>query len=62
MFGPTIARRFLCLAYLTLLFYSPAMDETLTIRLGSDLARALVQAASQAGISKGGLARQALAD
>jgi hypothetical protein len=38
------------------------MDETLTIRLGSDLARALEEAARQAGISKGELARQALAD
>jgi hypothetical protein len=44
------------------MFYSPVMDETLTIRLGSDLARALDQAARQAGISKGELARQALAD
>lgn len=38
------------------------MDETLTIRLSSDLARALEEAARQAGISKGELARQALTD
>ena len=38
------------------------MDEALTIRLGSDLARALEEAARQAGLSKGELARQALAD
>jgi hypothetical protein len=38
------------------------MDETLTIRLGSELARALEEASRQAGLSKGELARQALAD
>lgn len=42
--------------------YDPAVDETLTIRIGSDLARALEEAARQAGLSKGELARQALAD
>lgn len=38
------------------------MDETLTVRLGADLARGLEAAARQAGVSKGELARQALAD
>jgi hypothetical protein len=38
------------------------MDESLTIRLGSELARALEAASRQAGLSKGELARQALAD
>lgn len=44
------------------LCYGLAVDETLTIRLGSELARALEEAARQAGLSKGELARQALAD
>ena len=38
------------------------MDESLTIRLGSELARALEEAARKAGISKGELARKALAE
>jgi hypothetical protein len=38
------------------------MDETLTVRLGSDLARALDEAARRAGVSKGELTRQALAE
>ena len=38
------------------------MNDTLTIRLGSELARALEDAARQTGLSKGELARQALAD
>lgn len=38
------------------------MDNTLTIRLGSDLAGALEEAARREGISKGELARQALAN
>jgi hypothetical protein len=38
------------------------MDESLTIRLGSELGRALEAAARKEGISKGELARQALAD
>jgi len=42
--------------------YNWAMDESLTIRLGSELGRALEEAARKAGISKGELARQALAE
>lgn len=38
------------------------MNDTLTIRLGSELARALEDAARQTGLSKGELARQALVD
>ena len=41
--------------------YSPAMNESLTIRLGTNLARALQEEARQTGLSKGELARQALA-
>jgi hypothetical protein len=37
------------------------VNETLTIRLGAELALALEQAARQTGLSKGELARQALA-
>ena len=37
------------------------MNESLTIRLGTDLARALQEEARQTGLSKGELARQALA-
>lgn len=36
------------------------MNETLTIRLGSKLARALEEAARQTGLTKGEIARQAL--
>lgn len=38
------------------------MGETLTIRIGPDLAKALEQAARQTGLSRGELARQALVD
>ena len=41
--------------------YNPAMNESLTIRLGTDLARALQEEAQQTGLSKGEVARQALA-
>jgi len=44
------------------MYYNRGMDESLTIRLGSELGRALENAARKAGISKGELARQALAD
>lgn len=37
------------------------MNESLTIRLGADLAQALQEEARQTGLSKGELARQALA-
>jgi predicted DNA-binding protein len=36
------------------------MNETLTIRLGSKLARALEETARQTGLTKGEIARQAL--
>lgn len=42
--------------------YTRPMEDTLTIRLGSELSRALEEAARRAGLSKGELARQALAD
>jgi hypothetical protein len=37
------------------------MNATLTIRLGEDLAQALEQEAAKSGVSKGEIARQALA-
>ena len=44
------------------MYYIRGMDKSLTIRLGSELGRALEEAARKAGVSKGELARQALAD
>jgi hypothetical protein len=44
------------------MYYNPALDESLTIRLSSELGRALEEAARKAGISKGELVRQALAE
>ena len=41
--------------------YNGTMNESLTIRLGTDLARALQEEARQTGLSKGEVARQALA-
>lgn len=38
------------------------MEESLTIRLSSDLSRALEEAARKAGLSKGELVRQAVAE
>ena len=38
------------------------MQDTLTIRLGGDLAEALQREARQTGLSKGEIARQAIAD
>ena len=40
--------------------YDLAMSETLTIRLGEDLAQALKNEARQTGMAKGEIARQAL--
>ena len=42
--------------------YNAAMNESLTIRLGADLARALQEEARQRGLPKGEVVRQALAD
>jgi len=42
--------------------YNLTMNESLTIRLGADLARALQEEARQRGLPKGEVVRQALAD
>lgn len=42
------------------MYYSRAVNETLTIRLGEKLAHALHEEAQQTGLAKGEIARQAL--
>lgn len=42
------------------LCYGPAMNETLTVRLGQSLAHALREESSRTGLAKGEIARQAL--
>jgi len=44
-----------------MMYYSGGMHDTLTIRLGEDLAEALREEARQTGLAKGEIARQALA-
>lgn len=43
------------------MYYTRSMNDTLTIRLGEKLALALREEASQTGLSKGEIARQAIA-
>jgi hypothetical protein len=43
------------------LYYILAVDETLTVRMGKKLADALQNEAQQTGLTKGEIARQALA-
>jgi hypothetical protein len=45
---------------LALLYYICGVNETLTVRLGEDLAEALGEEARQTGLSKGQIAREAL--
>ena len=40
--------------------YTPAVNETLTLRLGEKLAHALREEAARTGLAKGEIARQAL--
>ena len=42
------------------MYYDAAVNETLTIRLGGELASALDREARQTGLTKGEIARQAL--
>ncbi|GEM_PF-974651 len=46
---------------MSLLYYNYPMNDTLTIRLGEQLAHALHAEAQQTGLPKGEIARQALA-
>jgi hypothetical protein len=57
-----VAQRPTCIACVASMNYTPAMNESLTIRPGTDLARALQEEARLTGLSKGELARQALAE
>ena len=50
-----------CVATLTTTCYGGLVQETLTIRLGEELAEALQRESRQTGLSKGEIARQAIA-
>lgn len=50
-----------CVAFVPALYYNAPMNDTLSIRLGAELAQALHAEARQTGLTKGEIARQALA-
>lgn len=52
--------RRVCIANLPILCYDTSVSETLTIRLGGDLAEALREEARLTGMARGEIARQAL--
>jgi len=49
-----------CVAQVSVVYYVAAMNETLTVMLGQELARALREEARQSGLPRGEIARQAL--
>jgi len=57
---PATTTNKICIASLPLLYYTKSMNETLTVRLGKELADALQTEARESGLAKGEIARQAL--